>query len=117
MFIGTPERFSHPRKRDTLAEKAEPRPTYPGWREHEPQEELPEPLFSRDGHELYPVPAIARHLHLTPQHVWALVRDGQIQGRRFGREYAVDLQDALRYRATPRRRPGPLPRTPPAPHG
>lgn len=76
---------------------------------------LPEPLFTAEGWPVYPLASVARHVGLSRKQLFDVARQGKVRAARFGKEWAVNADDAKQYRAT--RRLGRPPKRAPADRG
>jgi len=78
------------------------------------EQTLPEALYIKDGenfHPVYPVGIVAAEVGLSYERVYQLALRGDLRAVKFGMVYGVSLEDAQRYVAGPKRKPGPVPGT------
>jgi excisionase family DNA binding protein len=76
--------------------------------EVESRRQLPDPLHRADGVRVYPLPAVANFVGLSPERLRQLVAEGRLAFVRPGKDIYVSVEDVQAYLATPRR-PGPTP--------
>lgn len=78
--------------------------------ESEPKH-LPEPLFTKDNLEVYPLTAVARHVDFSPERIHQLRRENTIRAVKPAKEWFISLEDVIKYQESPKKKPGPKPKS------